>query len=251
MRRVGLIFVATVICLLTIDLATANACFRDRDLRISGVFEEETIASAPAFLFRDRATATIVTRHWGDPPADLQLQHEGMWSIPHPPNSDLCPPEYRDDRHEPDVGSTGSIRYSQVGGAEPLKRDLITDLTSRRHIGRMATETEVERLVSLYGPTHYVTVPFTTRVLAWTIVWGPVVVMGGIVAALVYAAAFGLSKLSWGKLRMPRARVIFTKVVLLAIVLAVSSWIYHNPPPQPDCVDCSDFRTTDVIEHHS
>jgi len=41
------------------------------------VYEQETIAAAPAIFFREAASATAVARFWGEPPSNLGIQEEG------------------------------------------------------------------------------------------------------------------------------------------------------------------------------
>lgn len=38
-----------------------------------GIYEQQTIASAPSILIRAGATASVVTRYWGRPPANLSV----------------------------------------------------------------------------------------------------------------------------------------------------------------------------------
>lgn len=42
-----------------------------------GIYEQQTIAWAPPILIRDTATASVVTRFWGRPPANVGVQYEG------------------------------------------------------------------------------------------------------------------------------------------------------------------------------
>ena len=43
----------------------------------AGIYEETTIAWAPPILIREVATASVVTRYWGTPPASVGIQYEG------------------------------------------------------------------------------------------------------------------------------------------------------------------------------
>ena len=159
-----------------------------------GIYEQETIAWAPPILIRDTATASVVTRFWGRPPANVGVQYEGgEWlSVV---SSYVSPSSCEGilDQHgnlvAPDVGvgragygmapppenNDGPLSPEETAaqGTVPFHRTApILVLENGTSTGALSAN-EVEILEAAYGPATVLEIPFASRAQATFVVWWP------------------------------------------------------------------------------
>jgi hypothetical protein len=164
----------------------------------SGVYERETVAWAPSILIRNQATASVVTRFWGVPPANLGVQYEGgdWFSFLVFLVGDSCAGRLDEDGNVlfPDgrVGTVGfgvappppppsSEAHPEDGpeeraavGTVPWHRSAPSlYLESGDQTGPLSPE-ESAALEDAYGSSHTVSVSTATRVQATIAVWWPI-----------------------------------------------------------------------------
>lgn len=182
-----------------------------------GIYEQQTIASAPSVLIRDGATASVVTRYWGRPPATLSVQYErGKWfswfknTLVGGRNS--CDGILDDDGNRiARDGSTGTIGYGIAPPPEDAEGPLSPEEAAAQgtvpwyrtapfltmedgdKFGPLSAN-ELAALEAAYGPATFVEIESRARFWATVTVWWPtvlgLVVVGMVVAVISYRIWF-------------------------------------------------------------
>ena len=180
-----------------------------------GIYEQQTVAYAPPIVIRDAATASVVTRYWGRPPANLGLQFEGgRWFSWWPSNvRSSCEGILDDDGLHlltPD-GATGTLGYgfapppedtegplspeeAKAQGTVPWHRDAPSLALSDRSLHGPISEAELAILEAVYGPATVVRIKPGTSWRAALRVWWPTALGLVILAVVVGAAAYGVHR---------------------------------------------------------
>lgn len=171
-----------------------------------GIYEQKTIAWAPPIIIRDTATASVVTRFWGRPPANVGVQYEGGEWFSFVDSlfvGDSCAGILDGDGNliAPD-GQVGTVGYgmapppehnegplspeeSAAQGTVPFHRTApILELENGTRTGALS-ETEIQTLEAAYGPAAVLGIPFWTRVQATIVVWAPVLLAIGVAVVVV------------------------------------------------------------------
>lgn len=172
-----------------------------------GIYEQETIAWAPPILIRDTATASVVTRFWGRPPANVGVQYEGgewfsflnsLFGI------DSCDGILDEDGNlvAPN-GQVGTVGYGMAPppentegplspeeaaaqGTIPFHRSApLLELENGSRTGKLSPS-EIAALEGAYGSATVLEIPFWTRAQATFVVWWPsllavALVVGGVI----------------------------------------------------------------------
>ena len=158
----------------------------------SGVYEQETVAWAPSILIVSETTASVVTRYWGEPPANVGVQYEGgnWFAFLGSFGGDSCDGLldndgnilYHDGRvgtigygiappPAPEVGPGSGPEEQAAAGTVPWHRSAPSlELESGGLAGSLSAE-ELAALEAVYGSPQEVDVSTMTRVQASIAVW--------------------------------------------------------------------------------
>ena len=171
----------------------------------SGIYEQETVAWAPSILIRSTATASVVTRYWGEPPANTGIQYEGgTWFpfldrfsgnscaglvdrdfnplTPDGPVGTLGygvsqrPAKTEGPLSPEEAAAQGSIPWHRFAPQLPLASGVDTGALSAA---------ELARLDEVYGRPMVVEVTAFTRIQATIAVWFPILALIAVVFFVV------------------------------------------------------------------
>lgn len=182
-----------------------------------GIYEQRTIAWAPPILIRDTATASVVTRFWGRPPANVGVQYEGgEWFsfVGSLFEGDSCAGTLdRDGNFLAPDGPVGTVGYGlapppenatgplspeerAAQGTVPLHRTApFLVLENEKRTGNLS-ENEITVLESAFGTPTVLDISLWTRVQATAVVWAPVLLA---VALAIFFVGGGLRVIRRGK----------------------------------------------------
>lgn len=162
-----------------------------------GVYEQETIARAPSVLIRGAASASVVIRYWGEPPANLGLQLEGGGPFPFLGflGGDSCNGLldskgnilYNDGRigtvgygaayaPAPEVGPNNSPEEQASAGTVPWHRSAPSLILETGGVAGPLSDNELAALEAAYGAPHAVEVSPDMRIQARVAAWAPTVI---------------------------------------------------------------------------
>lgn len=174
-----------------------------------GIYEQETIARAPSILIRDSATASVVTRLWGRPPANVGVQYEGgeWFSFVKSFFSGNSCDGILDDQGNliASDGQVGTVGYgpppvdnegplspeeAAAQGTVPFYRTApILGLENGTLTGELSPG-EIATLKAAYGPATVLEIPFSTRVQATIVVWWPTVLAFAVAVVVIGGAIY-------------------------------------------------------------
>jgi hypothetical protein len=173
-----------------------------------GVFEQETIAWAPSILIRNAASASVVTRVWGQPPANTGIQFDGGYWLPFLRQwGDSCKGVVDPNGHVIlDRGRTGSLGYGyapppesggehlspdeiEAQGTRPKHREAPTLLLEGGITSGPLSDAEEASLEAVYGPSDELPISTMTRVEATIGVWLPIVASIALLTVAVFLLA--------------------------------------------------------------
>lgn len=173
--------------------------------RIAGVYEQETVAWAPSILIRGESTASVVTRYWGQPPANVGLQYEGEWlpwiwgmsqSCAGLVDSDFNV-IYSDGRvgtvgyglaplPSTGVGPSDSPEEQAATEVAPWHRSAPAVILENGQVTGSLSDSEAEALSAAFGEPTVLDIGNTTRIQATIRVWAPVATVAGVIALVVF-----------------------------------------------------------------
>jgi len=160
----------------------------------SGVYEQETVAWAPSILIVGETTASVVTRYWGEPPANVGVQYEGggWFAFLSSLGGDSCAGLldsdgdilYHDGRvgtigygvappPSPEVGPGSGPEEQAAAGTVPWHRSAPSLELEPGGLTGPLSANELTALGAVYGSPQTVDVSTTTRTRASIAVWRP------------------------------------------------------------------------------
>lgn len=186
---------------------------------ISGIYEQQNVSWAPSILVRGNATASVVSRYWGEPPANTGVQYEGGDWFPFLDRLGGSSCAGLIDRKgnvlTPD-GPVGTLGYGVVYRPHSVKAPVSPEEAADRGTvvwHRSAPElplanggntgdlsaAEVDLLEDTFGSPVLVDITTMTRLRATLLVWWPVALFGILV--------FVVGRSIWRRVRRRRSRL--------------------------------------------